>query len=209
MGKWMLILGIVLMAFAMVVLFMSISNAPQTTAISQSLVCDSGEKYVEVLGSVVRDGTRTLGREFSAFCEGDGTRREVTPQAFAVKAAMFVVPFLLGLFLFLIAIFRITTRATRAFIGRAVTTNAVVATRPGQSVSRITINGQEVDQMPPEVDQLLKGMFGESFVAQNGGQNRASLTDRLRQLQEARDAGLISKDEYERVRQQILDSLDD
>jgi hypothetical protein len=208
MGKWMLIFGIVLMAFAMVVLFMSISNAPQTTAISQSLVCESGEKYVEVLGSVVRDGTRTLGREFSAFCEGDGTRREVTPQAFALKAAMFVVPFLLGLFLFLIAIFRITTRATRSFIGRAVATSAVV-TRPGQSVSRITINGQEVDQMPPEVDQMLKGLFGESFAAQNGGQNRASLTDRLRQLQEARDAGLISRDEYERVRQQILDSLDD
>ena len=34
----------------------------------------------------------------------------------------------------------------------------------------------------------------------------ASLTQRLKELQEARDAGLISAEEYERLRQEVLDS---
>lgn len=196
MGKWLLLLGIVLMAFAMVVLFVSLSNAPQTIAISQALVCEPGETYSEALGRSVYSGTESMGREFFAYCQGDGDRREVTPQAFLVKAGMFAVPFLAGLFLFMIGIFRMTWRVTRSAISH-VAANAVV-TRSGQPVSRVIINDKEVDQ-------LLKGMFGQSVQPQN----RGNLTERLRQLQEAYDARLISKDEYDHVRQQILDSLDD
>jgi putative oligomerization/nucleic acid binding protein len=205
MGKWMLLLGIVLMGVAIVALVMGLSNSPQTTAISQSLVCKPGEKYVEELGSTVTEGTRTLGREFFAYCVGDG-RRDVTPQAFAVKAGMFAVPFVAGLLLFIFGIFVMTWRGSRAVMRQVISAagspvTPVIVTR--QPASKIVVNGQEVDAVPPEVDKILKGMFGDTM------QNRGNLADRLRQLQEARDAGLISSDEYERVRQQILDSMDD
>lgn len=39
------------------------------------------------------------------------------------------------------------------------------------------------------------------------GNASASLKDRLKQLDEARNAGLLSDDEYERKRQQLLDAL--
>jgi len=35
----------------------------------------------------------------------------------------------------------------------------------------------------------------------------ASLTQRLKEIQEARDAGLITAEEYERLRQEVLDSI--
>jgi len=218
MGKWMLLIGIILMAFAMVILFMSISNAPQTTAISQALVCEPGEKYSEALGRSVYSGTESMGREFFAYCEGDGSRREVTPQAFLVKAGMFAIPFVGGLLLFIVGIFVMTWRGTRSIMKQVVTAsstgNPVVVTRSGQPVSRVIINGKAVDQMPADIDQMLKGFFGDDFQAGSTGniapaQGSGNLADRLRQVQEARDAGLISKEEFERVRQQILDSMDD
>jgi len=43
------------------------------------------------------------------------------------------------------------------------------------------------------------------FGAMSGG-DELSLADKLKQLQEARDAGLLSADEYDRLRQQILDA---
>ncbi len=214
MGKWMLLLGIVLIIVAIVALVMGLSNSPQTTAISQALVCETGEKYAEELGMNVYDGSRSLGREFSAYCEGDGSRREVTPQAFLVKAGMFAVPFVLGLLLFLAGIFTMVWRGTRSamrqVISATATGNPVVVTRSGQPVSRVIVNGKAVDAMPPEINQMLKGFFDESLQPQSGSpQTPNNLTDRLRQLQEAYDARLISKDEYDRVRQQILDSMDD
>jgi hypothetical protein len=202
MGKWMLLLGIVLMVVAMIALVMGLSNSPQTIAISQALVCQPGEKYSEALGRSVYSGTESMGREFFAYCESDGSRRDVTPQAFAVKAGMFAVPFVLGLLLFVFGIFVMVWRGSRSLIGQVVT---ATTSGSGQPVSKIIVNGQPVDSMPPEIDQMLKGFFGDSTQPQN----RANLTDRLRQLQEAYDARLISKDEYERVRQQILDSMDD
>jgi hypothetical protein len=52
---------------------------------------------------------------------------------------------------------------------------------------------------------------GSGVMSVNTGSTgkNASLTQRLKELQEARDAGLISAVEYDRMRQQILDSMDD
>jgi hypothetical protein len=52
-------------------------------------------------------------------------------------------------------------------------------------------------------------MSGGTWSAPAGGGSKPTLTQRLKELQDARDAGLISGMEYDRVRQQILDSMDD
>jgi hypothetical protein len=53
--------------------------------------------------------------------------------------------------------------------------------------------------------------WGSGVMSVNpaGSSSRPTLTQRLKELQEARDAGLISAIEFDRARQQILDSMDD
>ncbi len=66
----------------------------------------------------------------------------------------------------------------------------------------LKVNGFEIklDGLTPEKVQALKSQM----QASTGG---GDLTTRLRQLQEAKDNGLISYDEYDRLRQKILDDV--
>ena len=53
--------------------------------------------------------------------------------------------------------------------------------------------------------------WGSGVMSANTGSSGAkpTLTQRLKELQDARDAGLITAIEFDRARQQILDSMDD
>jgi hypothetical protein len=88
--------------------------------------------------------------------------------------------------------------------------------QPGQTATVVTVNGQQVQgdlsSLPPETANLIRQMLGGlnlSTSQMSALSQKTDLKDRLRQLQEARDANLITQEEYDRVRQQILDSLDD
>lgn len=61
-------------------------------------------------------------------------------------------------------------------------------------------------KIPPEAQALVKQVFSHFGQAFDIGD---SLSDRLQQLDDARQQGLITQAEYDRVRQAILDSLDD
>ncbi|MBZ0281964.1 MAG: SHOCT domain-containing protein [Anaerolineae bacterium] len=79
----------------------------------------------------------------------------------------------------------------------------------------VTVNGKQVStgDLPPEtariVNQLLGGMSSMMGDASQWttATDQNDLTDKLQQLQEARDKGLISTEEYDRLRRTILDSL--
>lgn len=80
----------------------------------------------------------------------------------------------------------------------------------------VTVNGKQVSagDLPPEtaqlVNQLLGGMtsmMGNTSQWTTDANQNDDLTDKLQQLQEARDKGLISAEEYDRLRKAILDSL--
>lgn len=61
-------------------------------------------------------------------------------------------------------------------------------------------------QLSPEAKAVMEQVFsqvGDAFG------NNDTLADKLRQLDEAKQQGLISQSEYERTRQAILDSMDD
>ena len=62
-------------------------------------------------------------------------------------------------------------------------------------------------EIPPETMEKLQQVMGQ-FGAILGAE-KETLTERLQQLEEARDKGLISESEYRQVRQTILDSMDD
>ncbi|MCB9460638.1 MAG: SHOCT domain-containing protein [Anaerolineaceae bacterium] len=62
--------------------------------------------------------------------------------------------------------------------------------------------------LTPETEDLLKNVLG-NFTTTSQGAGRSDLSDRLQQLKDAYDRNLISKEEYDSVRQSILDSMDD
>lgn len=74
------------------------------------------------------------------------------------------------------------------------------------------IIGLQRSQSTSETVSMSSGTWSTpagGFTAGPGGGGKPTLTQRLKELQDARDAGLISGMEYDRVRQQILDSMDD
>lgn len=222
MGKVGLVIGILLILLSVGALIAELSNVPAINNIHASLLCNTGETYVEELGAFVSDAMgRNAGRVFSAYCVGtEGNRREITPQAFGVKAGVFAVPFVLGLLLTLGGIIGILSRMTRGIAASVMSSSGfgqpIVTTqtyRPGdpfQSSTVVTINGQQVTpgELPPEAANLIQQVFDKMQMPMTPITSGSDLTAKLRQLQEARDANLISQDEYERVRQQILDGFD-
>jgi hypothetical protein len=170
------------------------------------------------------------------YCVNDtGARREVTVEGIGIGAIAFIFPFLFGLFLLLWGIsgmirgrsrrmdevVGVPTASTFAGLGGPISTPKVTTStyefdfdQPGKSATVITMNGQQVTQadLPPETAQLvnqvlnnLGGMMNSAstWTMPTGG----DLTDKLRQLQDAKDKGLLSQDEYDRLRQEILDNL--
>ncbi|MBL8162886.1 MAG: SHOCT domain-containing protein [Anaerolineae bacterium] len=236
MARILIILGTLLDIFAIGALIASLNNSAPTTALSQSLVCNTGETYQEELGRMVATSAtgNSRGREFFAYCIGrEGERRDVTPQAFMVKAGMFAVPFVLGLILFLAGIISFAqSRSRRAaqqiFEGFGLSTDPLapqpssgrtplVVTKTfqtGDQGATVFINGQQATtaDIPPEVSGILKQFFGDfqaSAAQMQSIAGRGDLVSRLKQLQEARDANLITQEEFDRTRRQILDSMDD
>lgn len=210
-----LIIGAFVALFALVIPVDYLQSNPQIMAAKNSLFCQPGESYVEELSSfITRSGTDPFGREVRMYCEdSEGQQREVTGQAVMTIIAAFGVPFVIGLILTMIggiAAFAGWTRrlASGSLSGVPVT---VYSNQPGQPV-QYTATSTDLNNLdlPPEAAKVIKQVMG-SFQAsansfQPGGSND-TLAAKLRQLEEARDAGLISSIEYDRTRQKILDSM--
>lgn len=239
-----LLLGIGLIALAFVVLVMVMVESPNAmmTNVMTQLVCESGETFVQELGGTVNNSfNRPAGRSLAFYCEdNEGQQREVTGQAMGMMAAGFAVPFVVGLILTIWGLYGMMRRAAKrsfdqpnsyvpgfgssstvfnlggdAPIGTptVITADSGPMTRTGTVV---TVNGKQVSagDLPPEtaqlVNQLLGGMtsmMGNTSQWTAAANQNDDLTDKLQQLQEARDKGLISAEEYERLRKAILDSI--
>jgi hypothetical protein len=211
--------GLILIIASFAALAFFVIVPPEVRAENESVVnfqnalfCNPNERYVEVLGGYVTDSFgRNRGRSFSAFCEDvEGKQRDVSGQSFAIMAGAFAVPFLAGLALCVGVL--ISAASRRAKVQGAVPIT-VYSNQPGESfshVSVVTVDGQQVNSIPPEAAEVIQQMMS-SFGATASQFASASndLTGKLRQLQEARDAGLITEAEFNRVRQQIMDKMDD
>jgi hypothetical protein len=194
------LLGVLLIGFAVVALFTLVvipvlpfgENNPTLMQIKGALVCEPGQQYV-MEGHNFSDN-RGSGRRFNVYCVGDdGTKLDVIEKDFLVSLVLFVVPFLVGLFL---------TIGASAGLARGVTRNVlqdVSGFQMGQAGS-LNVGGMQIrvqrsgnPSMPIDPNALL---FGDQSV---------TLADKLKQLEQARTQGLISQEEYDRVRKRILD----
>jgi hypothetical protein len=55
-----------------------------------------------------------------------------------------------------------------------------------------------------DVQEIMQQFYSQTGQATSGG----SLSDKLKELDDARQQGLISQSEYDRMRQAILDNMD-
>jgi len=152
----------------------------------QTLLCNPGEKFVrQQYQTRDSDGTNY---SMTPYCvNSERQRQDVTGKWVLYGGGGFTLFFLLGLMLTI-------SGAKRAVQGQ-------INTFIPQYTSG-TVNGFEVnlDGLTSEKLQALKTQM-QAFST--GG----DLTTKLRQIQEAKDKGLISSDEYDRLRQRILDDV--
>jgi hypothetical protein len=194
------LLGILLIGFAVAALFALVvipvlpfgENNPTLMQIKGALVCEPGQQYI-MEGHNFSDN-RGSGRRFNVYCVGqDGTKVDIIEKDFLVSLVLFVVPFLVGLFL---------TIGASAALARGVTRNAIQDVSGFQMTNDggINVSGMQIrvarsgnPSIPLDPNALL---FGE---------NQTTLAEKLQQLEQARTQGLISQDEYDKMRQRILD----
>lgn len=163
-------------------------------------LCEPGETIETEEGPPSRTVGGTWGHPVTIYCvDGEGNRREVTGQfagdlfgqAFASMPA-----FLGGLGLSICFSSLIMVGVVLLVIG------AIISRRnrqPGAVMAGGVPNVQVYRNQPGTVDA--------SRYVQQQGKSGGDLTAKLHELEEARNKGLISAEEYDRLRQQILDTM--
>ena len=187
----------------------------------QALLCKPGEKLIR--DQYHRSDSRGTSYSMTPYCVNSERQREdVSGRWTLIGVGGFLVPFLVGLALTIIG----ANSATKARIQAARDSISTFNTgfsntgfgdssgftvidargRAGKQIEFhdgvLKVNGTEIkmDGFTPEKLQALKSQMQANSGAGN-------LTAKLHQLQEAKDNGLISNDEYDRLRQKILDDV--
>ena len=139
------------------------------------------------------------GYSMTPYCvNSDYQREDLTGKWVLVGGGGFLIPFLIGLFLTI-------SGANRAVRRRVTTLQVNSSGVPASGVEFkdgvLKVGGMQIKMDNLNADQIRAQMGG--FPAGGSG----DLTEKLRQLQEAKDNGLISSSEYDRMRQKILDDM--
>jgi hypothetical protein len=157
-----------------------LNNSPEIDRFMQPLLCQPGETVRREQYSYQDfEGTAY---SMNVYCvNNDEVERDVSARWFIMGAVAFTVPFLIGLFMFIYGVNRYSKN-------RVATLTTASLGNTGWAM--------------PQSSMM-------SVNTTSSGVGKATLTQRLKELQDARDAGLISSIEFDKARQQILDSMED
>ncbi len=162
----------------------------------------------------------------------DGDREQLTEDGqirfLLIAVAAFVVPFLIGLFMLIGGMSRNVTKRAMNYAMNNPTSR--YANMMGISSTKADTTSPPVS-VDPQLAQMIQNMTGidieqavasgkaqvTTFQSDNlppsarfsvgGADSTESLTERLRQLEEAKNAGLITQEEYDQKRREILDAM--
>lgn len=217
--------AVALVFFVVLPSIMSLDDVPGATPVFQNLLCERGET-IDVHRQVYnpRPGSTTYSAEF--FCVREsGVERDVSGKMILMGIVGFTLPFLIGLFCIIsgsASLKKKRSDSTAALLQGF----GISADRSSYDV-RTTLSGLSSEQAnmieslrslkaskgtvnPEDVKSVLEG-FGFSTGGANtfqvmtshmGGQDTPA--DRLKALKNAYDQGLITQDEYESKRKDIL-----
>lgn len=250
-GCLLIILAMVALIGIIVIPVIPDLDAPTNASIDAylgTLLCNKNE-------TIVRDQYQTRdsdGTSYSmnVFCQAaEGDPKDVTPKWVLYGIGGFLVPFLIGLLLFIVGMAARARRSISNLTGGVINPVGmsgvsfggglgtlsgssrqpqVFASRTSQwdgsgrtpagmpaaveySDGVLRVGGMEINMgaLTPEQVEALRRQ-GQEFIqaAKAGGvvEDKTNLVARLKELQEARDSGLITSLEYDRMRQEILDN---
>lgn len=211
MGRFLIILSVLLMVGA-VGYFIWVLQGPSNNQVGSffnNLVCEDNEEMVQRTGAYVGDygsstGLTINGRETAFYCEGlEGELRNVTGKTAMIIGGGFAGPLILGILLLIIGLRQVTSNATRNVYNMGGVTPLGT---PGVTVYGMSNQSYSRDNIPPEVLSKVNRALDDAGLSQISG---GSLSERLRQLEDAHNQGLINQSEYITMRQSILDSMND
>ncbi len=172
----------------------------------ETFACTENETLrVEQSSWSLPNGERGINTSY--FCDIEpNVGRNVTEMSIVIQVIVFTA--LLGLGI--ISIIAAAARATNATADR-LQDQLQQQFAEGGDGTYVSIQGN-LQNVPPQtrdmIENILDGVMTNAMV-NNSGIQSASLSERLQQLDEAYQKNLINKDEYDRVRQAILESMDD
>jgi hypothetical protein len=220
MGRFIFFLAFLILAggIAFFVIALSGPENPYMKQIFTPIVCEENEELVQWLGRYIpRSGSSGGGREMAFYCEdSEGEERDVTGSVVGIMAAGFAIPLILTIVLVIVGSTMAATsrmkRLSQNVFGNTVW-NTMGNTQSSMTVVDLRDGSYQSGEIPPEklaqAKQIMDSLgFGNAFPTTMGAAGGASLAERLKQLDEARNQGLITQDEYERSRQSILDNID-
>jgi len=196
MRRFFIILGIVLMVFAFVILGLFIiapavftmDDAPLLKNVMQTLVCEPNEVLTARYSTYSTPGTTTRSTALSCV-DNEKHGRDVSGQIIGVGAVGYLVPFLVGLFM------------------------TLLAGRPSEKTDSATTGGfndSVAQERRARVEATRKDM--EKLIAQQAMRDdhpapikgHLPLAQRLQELKDAYSAGLITESEYSTKRAALL-----
>jgi hypothetical protein len=212
-------LGVLFMLFAVGVMFyfvvfpsvIDLEDAPWLRAGIEPLVCTEGESLeIERTVSRPRAGETNYSAEY--FCDGPETaRRDVSENVVIIGIVGFIVPLFLGILLTVLGSIMAASRTVRgaqqalagaAFSSMPGQTGFTVNIPAGATVHKVTMDTAQTTQ--DEVLDMLKN-FGDGGAEVLGmGDQRKDAAARLKDLENAYQAGLVTKEEYEAKRREII-----
>ncbi|MCU0497413.1 MAG: SHOCT domain-containing protein [Anaerolineae bacterium] len=208
--------GCLLMAMSMVLMFALIvlpvigpfRDNPILMSLQAAINCPPGYNFENEFDSY-RPSPGTTVEAATGFCiSPEGQRTELTSaqqeRFILISTGGFVFIFILGVFAMIVGVNRTVAQAadishTTSFAGIDIVTQG----------DRIRVNMPGISE-PIVLDKNKNTAQGaQTFVVTSNLSNdgTGSLAERLHQLEEARDQGLITSEEYQRMRQMILDNL--
>jgi hypothetical protein len=214
MGRLFIFLGIILIiaisiAFAAAMIGM---ESEQFASFFEPYVCNSEESFAVILGPRTRDFDGDVSQSVNMVCQvNDANQRNVTGKVLLVVVGGFVGGLLLGIVLTIVGSFIAVRNQTKRFTGMMQSFNV----QPGQA-NVIDLRGKRgamsmnevYGNIPPESAEMVQSVL-QSITRAMGSMTGDTLAERLSQLEEARQQGLISQSEYDRIREALLDKMDD
>jgi hypothetical protein len=221
--------GLLLIAIGAVAFGIIVTGAttnPTVSALLARAYCQPGDTLRQVNNS--ESWLRVNNRYVSFLCSGDGREADVTLPVFFTMFGTLCIPLTLGILLVVAGAVAGSKRRLQETLANQVVTSPdgktvtilgepynLVGTQQGQTrsgpVISVTHSSVPLQDLPPEKMQQIQdainmamGAAGQSWQMPK---DDTDLADRLAQIKEARDKGLVTEEEYQALRKAILDRM--
>lgn len=201
MARFLFLLGGLSIVFAIVYMIALLTGAenPPVKDILEQVLCEPEAKFQTVYGSTFRDGSRSV----AMYCTlENGTKTEVTLTYVLLTGGGFALFLIGGIVLFMIAAGLMVKQQAAKVLSWTANLGQTGTVHTSQRV----INLRDGEQLPEEL-AWVGDLLNQAGAGQYVDSGNDELSDKLAELEEARQRGLISAEEYQTLRQALLDKL--